>query len=306
MTNKSMPGAFSLMSSPWLPVVGFWYQQFPFYTHYVVKRHLVLTRNGHVTTYLPVDWYCCGLTSLWTWLKCWPFMKISLKRLSQQQQHSLILWPYVWLFFKGQKDPCAAAGTFSFTGQWWPHRQSSKRCSCAIPLTVTSIEGRPSYNLSSMVWCSALSFFPTHHSMDTKIWKVLVGGIIFCLSCFHRIFFSSKDQQENPSPELNANFPSRILFSWLNNFVIAGWKHLPDESDVHSLKYSNTASCINQAWQKTTSSVNNRCKTTQRSNNATARQLIRVFGIQFLQSSVIRLLNVVTKMVSVAWCTMLK
>ena len=88
----------------------------------------------------------------------------------------------------------------------------------------------------------------------------------------------------------------------MTDFVIAGWKHLPDESDVYSLKYSNTASCINQAWQKTTSLENKRCKTTQLSKNATARQLIRVFGIQFLQSSVIRLLNVVTKMVSVAWC----
>ena len=108
----------------------------------------------------------------------------------------------------------------------------------------------------------------------------------------------STAQLERPSPEMNANFPSRVMFSWFTGFMLKGWKNPLTTEDLYNLKPTDSAKAINDSWDKNwNAELEGAQKSTKEGKGSIFMPLVKTFGGMFLTASVIRLVNILIQVV---------
>ena len=75
---------------------------------------------------------------------------------------------------------------------------------------------------------------------------------------------STTEQEENPSPEKSATFPSKLLFNWFNSLVWLGYKKSLTEDDLSDLNTrdmsANVVPKFNQNWEPKLAGAKLSCK----------------------------------------------
>ena len=132
-------------------------------------------------------------------------------------------------------------------------------------------------------------------------------------------------QQEYPSPEVNANFASRLMFTWFSTLMLKGWKKPLEpgnkiifefvqsivqqkqpsnqnifSDDLYDLKPSDSAKQINSIWEKNWADQHRSYHPRQSHTNEKCSiviPLIKSFGGLFAFSSAIRLINILIQVV---------
>ena len=100
----------------------------------------------------------------------------------------------------------------------------------------------------------------------------------------------------NPSPEMNASFPSLITFSWFDGIIKRGWKTPIKEEHLYDLNPESNSVNVMRTWGKYWKQQINRKNSSGRQMNIVPA-LILAFGPLFFYAFINRLATVLLQQV---------
>ena len=64
------------------------------------------------------------------------------------------------------------------------------------------------------------------------------------------VFSNHTDHVVNPSPELNASYPSRMTFAWFDGTIKRGWKNPIKEENLHDVNPDSSCKKVMADWTR--------------------------------------------------------
>ena len=104
-----------------------------------------------------------------------------------------------------------------------------------------------------------------------------------------------KEYVANPSPEVTASYPSKLVFAWFDSTIKKGWKNPIREDDLHDM--SPEFSCRNVMTTWTKYWQNQAKKKTKGERLSILPTLILTFLIPFLEAGVNRVFSILCQQV---------
>jgi ATP-binding cassette subfamily C (CFTR/MRP) protein 1 len=110
------------------------------------------------------------------------------------------------------------------------------------------------------------------------------------------IIKNTTDHVVHPSPEINASFPSKMLFSWFDGTIKRGWKNPLKEGDLYDLDPESSCKRVMAVWTKHWQQQSD-SKKAKGGKLSILPTLIKSFGGLFLSSMTVRLATVLLQQV---------
>ena len=103
------------------------------------------------------------------------------------------------------------------------------------------------------------------------------------------------DYVANPSPEVAASYPSKLVFAWFDSTIKKGWKKPIREDDLHDMNPEFSCRNVMTTWTKHWQ--NQAKKKTKGERLSILPTLILTFFIPFLEAGVNRVFSILCQQV---------
>ena len=114
------------------------------------------------------------------------------------------------------------------------------------------------------------------------------------------------DHTANPSPELNASYPSRMTFAWFDGIIKRGWKNPIKEDNLHDVNPDSSCRKVMQNWSKFWNFQYQRKtdKGQMKPKMTILPTMLLTFGSTYLLASINRLITILLQQVCVSQISM--
>ena len=104
---------------------------------------------------------------------------------------------------------------------------------------------------------------------------------------------------DKPSPELNASFPSMLIFSWFDAMVKKGYKKPLESDDLYNLKPRDSSAVVNPTWSRNWNKQVEKDRVKKVPQTSILIPMFRTFALPFMQANCYRFVNVLLQLVNI-------